>query len=99
MACEILATAGVDGDEGAGADHFVAPRGHGNIGDAAGHGSAYPVAARDPLYGPLESAGGSRPRTPDADRGTMPRETPEAPLGQEGRGMTAAGIEMPGASC
>ena len=40
---------------------------------------------------------GLEPLTPN--RGTMPCETPVAPLGQEERGMTAAGIEMPGASC
>ena len=33
------------------------------------------------------------------DRGSMPCEMQEAPLGQEGRGMTVAAIEMAGASC
>ena len=57
------------------------------------------MAARGPLYGPWnrpEEAGLER-LTPN--RGTMPCETPEAPLGQKGRGMIAAGIEMAGASC
>ena len=62
----VLAARAVDGDEGAGADHFLASRRHGNFGDAAGHGSASPAAARGPLYGPLESPGKRRPRTPDA---------------------------------
>ena len=33
------------------------------------------------------------------NRRCMPCETQEAPIGQEGRGMTAAGIEMACASC
>ena len=46
----------------------------------------------------------NRPEEAGLDRlkprgGSMPCETQEAPLGQEWRAMTAAGIEMAGASC
>ena len=57
------------------------------------------MAARGPLCGPRNrpEEAGLEPLT--RNRGTTPCETAEAPLEQEERGMTAAGIEMPGASC
>ena len=52
-----------------------------------------------PLLGPTnrpEDAGLERLKL---GRGSMPCETPEAPLGQEGGGTAAAGIERAEASC
>ena len=57
------------------------------------------MAARGSLYGPWNRPEEACLERLTPNRGTMPCETPEAPLGQEERGMTAAGFEMPGASC
>ena len=42
----------IDGDEGASTNHVVAPRRHGNVGDAAGHASVSPAVAREAALRP-----------------------------------------------
>ena len=76
----VLAAAGIDGDESAGANHVTALGRHGNVGDAAGHGSVSPAVARRAARRPRNAPGGSRPLSPVA-----------AARRADSRGPTAAG--------
>ena len=62
----VLAAAGIDGDESAGANRVVALGRHGNVGDAAGHESVSPAVARKAAPRPRKAPGGGRPLSPAA---------------------------------
>ena len=52
-ALAVLASAGVDGEEGAGADQIPALGRRGNFGGGGGHGSVSRMAAPGPFSGPV----------------------------------------------
>ena len=74
----------IDGDEGAGTNHVVAPRRHGNVGDAAGHASVSPAVAREAALRPPRVA-------PEAGQSRTPEAAPRGLAVRHAGGVAPAG--------